>query len=79
MSDDQVAAIAAKLGRVQKLTVLSLSNHWKPAYDHRAAIRLWYREPRLVEHKSRTDNCWALNNLGLAVRNILSEQSHEPR
>lgn len=62
------AAIARKLGKAQQRTLLSLSLEWGPAADHRAAKRLWYREERLVDHKHRTDNCWCLTQLGMAVR-----------
>ena len=64
------AEIARKLGAAQKLTILSLSEEWGPAASHAAAKRLWRRcdIPLLLDHKYRTDNCWALRPIGLAVR-----------
>lgn len=70
---DSVAEIAGRLGPVQIATILSLGDDWGPALSHRAAKRLWYREQRLVDHKHRTDNCWGLTPLGLAVRAYLEQ------
>lgn len=64
-------ALARKLGRAQKRTILSLSEAWGKAADHRAAKRLWYRDPRLVDHRHLTDNCWALTPLGIEMRDYL--------
>ena len=67
---DDPAAMARKLGAVEKRTILSLSEEWGPAASHAAAKRLWHRHdiPLLLDHKYRADNCWALRPIGLAVR-----------
>lgn len=79
MTDD-IARIAVKLGSAQKRVILSLSAEWGPSSDHQAAKRLWYRNdiPLLLDHRHRTNNCWSLRPLGLAVRNHLTgERDHD--
>jgi hypothetical protein len=68
--------IAAKLGASQKRGILNLSDEWGPSGERAAMKRLWHRDdiPLLIDHKHRTDDCWILRPIGLAVRNILGEQ-----
>lgn len=69
-----LAAIARRIGAAQKRSILSLSEEWGPAADHRACVRLFYSSDRpLVLHKHQTDNCWSLSELGLALRHHLQE------
>jgi len=65
-----VAEIAKALGKAQKRGILALSEQWGPSGEHQAMKRLWYRNdiPMLLDHKSRTDDCWQLRPIGLAVR-----------
>jgi len=77
MTDRSEAERVAKgLGAAQKRTILSLDEDWGPAYSHAAAKRLWYRNdiPLLLDHRHRTNNCWSLRPLGLAVRAILQDE-----
>jgi hypothetical protein len=73
-SDVEAVVIARKLGAAQRRTVLSLTDDWGKAASHAAAKRLWYRNdiPLLLDHRHRTDNCWALRPARhRAVRRIL--------
>lgn len=73
-----VAEIAGKIGRTQKLVVLSLSEDWGPSANHQAAKRLWYRGdiPRLVDHKHCEDNVWCLTRIGRQVAAHLEGTDH---
>lgn len=69
---ERVAAIVPRLGPAQRRAILSLGEDWGPACDHQCAKRMWYGIRGgfyVIEHKHMTDNCWRLNDLGLAVRN----------
>lgn len=66
--------IAARLGRAQKRTILSLSATWGPADSHACAKRMFcgvQGKFYLVKHRHKTDNCWSLTDLGLAVQAVL--------
>jgi hypothetical protein len=74
--------IAAALGSAQRDVILSLTEEWGKASNHQCAKRMFWgvrgqggrRLPRavyLVNHKHRTDNCWSLTDLGVAVREAL--------
>ncbi len=74
-----VAEIARGLGAAQKRGILALSGEWGPSGEHAAMKRLWYRAdiPLLLDHRHRTDDCWMLRSIGLAVRaHLLSETDH---
>lgn len=77
MSDEQsVAEIAARLGRAQRRTILSLTGRWGKAASHQCARRMFWGirgGHYLVEHKHKTDNCWRLTSLGLLVRTHLKD------
>jgi hypothetical protein len=74
---NNVAEIAKKLGKAQKRGVLNLSDKWGASGEHQAMKRLWYRDdiPMLLDHKSRTDDCWQLRPIGLAVRAHLQAEA----
>lgn len=75
---DDLAAIAARLGRAQRAVILSLSEQWGPASSHKTARRMFWGirgGHYLVNHKHQTDNCWSLTPLGIALKAHL-EQSH---
>jgi hypothetical protein len=65
--------IAARLGPRQREVILSLRHEaWGRASSHRVAKALWWRGgPRLVDHKYRTDNCWALTPFGAKVKAVV--------
>lgn len=76
--------LAAKLGPAQRRVILSLSDKWGPSSDHQAAKRMWYgitgrgikrqRGPvYVIEHRHMTDNCWRLNDVGLALQRAILE------
>ncbi len=78
-SSEDMLALAERLGPAQKRVILALSEDWGKSPCHQTAKRMWYgvsgrgircqRGPvYLIEHKHRTDNCWRLNERGLAVQ-----------
>lgn len=70
---------ACAIGDTQRAVVLALSpEYWRPAPNHAAAKRLWYREPRLVDHRSQTGNCWSLTKWGVQVRDYLQARAATP-
>jgi len=88
----ELADLAERLGPAQRRIILALGEDWGPSPDHQATKRMWYgvtgrgikrqRGPvYVVEHKHRTDNCWRLNDNGLALQSALrakaQEQSHD--
>lgn len=72
------ATIARKLGAAQRRAMLALSADWGPSGDHRACIRLWYRNDisQLLDHAHQTDDCWKLRPIGLAVQAVLKARTH---
>jgi hypothetical protein len=66
--------IATLLGKAQRRTILSLTNEWGKAVDHRCARRMFWgtRGSYLVDHSHGTDNCWRLTQTGLAVKDALA-------
>jgi len=72
-TDADPRKIAQKLGKAQRRVVLALSSTWGPSGGHAAAKRLLYRQdiPLLLDHRHRSDDCWSLRPIGLAVRAIL--------
>ena len=72
--DNKLQDFLRTIGKTQRATILSLSDDWGRAADHQAAKRLWYRTPRLVDHKHCEDNCWALTDAGIEAKRILQEQ-----
>lgn len=82
--------IADALGQAQRRVILSLGEDWGKSCDHGCAKRMWYgvrgvggrkvnRHCYLIEHKHLTDNCWRLNELGMAVRAELVGDRREDR
>lgn len=67
--------IAARLGKAQRRVILSLTEDWGRAACHQTARRMFYgvttNRYTVVRHKHRTDNCWCLSDLGLAVKEEL--------
>lgn len=72
--------IAEGLGKTQRRVILSLGPNWGSSADYQCAKRMWYGIRGgylLIDHKHRTDNCWRLRPLGLAVRKILEDSPHD--
>lgn len=69
--------IIRKLGAAQRRGLLALpaSGSFGNSGEFEAMKRLWYRDdiPRLVDHMHRTDDCWALRDIGLEVRTALKQ------
>lgn len=72
-SEREAVEIAARLGAAQKRGLLNLSDKWGPSGEHAAMKRLWYRDdvPLLLDHRHKTNDCWQLRPLGIAVRKYL--------
>lgn len=73
MSPEQ---IARKLGAAQRRVVLALFDEWAESGNQAAAKRLWYRNdiPQLLDHRHRTNDCWQLRPIGIAVQAVLRRQ-----
>jgi hypothetical protein len=71
--------VASRLGKRQRAVILSLGEDWGKAACHQTAKRMFWGVQGfyLVNHKHRTDNCWALTTRGLAVKDALLAQSTE--
>lgn len=69
--------MAAKLGAAQKRGILNLTEEWGASGEHQAMKRLWHRTDirQLIDHKHRTDDCWCLRPIGLAVRKVLERSN----
>jgi hypothetical protein len=91
-TDEELASFAERLGPAQRRVILALSEEWGPSPCHQTAKRMWYgitgrgirrqRGPMyVIDHKHCTDNCWRLNDDGLALQNALraalKETSHD--
>jgi hypothetical protein len=74
--------LAERLGPAQRRVILALGEDWGKSPCHQTAKRMWYgvtgrgvkrlRGPLyIIEHKHRTDNCWRLNDTGLALQAAL--------
>jgi hypothetical protein len=73
------AELLPRLGQAQKRVILSLTEDWGEAACHKTAKRMFHgvggQHRPLVLHKHCTDNCWALSDLGMALKQAIAMEA----
>jgi hypothetical protein len=73
------AELLPRLGRAQRRVISSLTEEWGEAACHKTAKRMFYgvagQHRPVVFHKHRTDNCWRLSDLGMALKAAIAMEA----